>query len=199
MNQWRCNGINYETGKRCTITACGSGGAIGLRAIGWWFEPGHEVRCPAHRPDAHGACREAYRMAGDALGPDPCSSCTADEEAERFQLALAKVLRLEISPRDVTSRELVEAARIRETPPPPRVVSVWRFRNGMIAVCDENGNQLSHLQGPDTPELRAVLAPLITHETSVNGYYDTEPQSLEDWQLEWAGRAKPQSNPEGSE
>lgn len=50
------------------------------------------------------------------------------------------------------------------------VKSVFRFPNGMIAVCDENGEQIPELQGKDTPELRKKINKLITDETELNGY-----------------------------
>lgn len=50
MNFWECS----TTG--CGRTAYGTGGAIGLQAVGWWFKRGENgfgptLYCPAHRPD----------------------------------------------------------------------------------------------------------------------------------------------------
>jgi len=45
MNLWECDHPG------CKCTAVGVGGAIGLRAIGWYFKRGPIIRCPNHRPD----------------------------------------------------------------------------------------------------------------------------------------------------
>jgi hypothetical protein len=39
----------------------------------------------------------------------------------------------------------------------PLARSVLVFSNGLIAVCDERGEQITELQGADTPELRAII------------------------------------------
>jgi hypothetical protein len=54
-----------------------------------------------------------------------------------------------------------------------KIGSVFRFPNGMIAVCDEHGEQVPDLQGRDTPELRAKIDPLITDATELHGYVAT--------------------------
>lgn len=51
MNEWQCD----EGG--CMSKAVGVGGAIGLRAIGWYFKRGQHdkhgpvILCPLHRAD----------------------------------------------------------------------------------------------------------------------------------------------------
>jgi hypothetical protein len=76
MNVWHCD---YP---RCISSASGTGEAIGLRAIGWWFIPGDrtvpEIFCPAHRPDRtcdHGVCP----------GGDACPGYTGHREATAWQ------------------------------------------------------------------------------------------------------------------
>lgn len=91
MNLWECD-FRDEHGKQCRMTATGVGGAVGLRAVGWYFVPGPIVRCPHHRPDAAGPCRHP---GGDDPGPNPCSICTATEEALKYQRAIAIDLGLE--------------------------------------------------------------------------------------------------------
>lgn len=116
LNLWECD-HRYQDGKRCKSMAVGVGGAVGLAAVGWLFIPGKitprpenaslvdtcesiirdlntpelqsRLYCPVHRPDAHGACRDRYRLEGDDPGPDPCSTCTATEHAERWQAIIA--------------------------------------------------------------------------------------------------------------
>jgi hypothetical protein len=62
----------------------GTGGAVGLRAIGWWFVYGGPLLCPAHRPDPI-ACTQVREQTG-------CQLCAADQEAERWQaLIVAEV------------------------------------------------------------------------------------------------------------
>lgn len=91
MNLWQCD-FRDEDGARCPCIAEGVGGAVGLRAIGWYFVPGPVTFCPLHRPDAVGPCR---RVGADERGPKPCSSCTGTEEALKYQRAIAMDLGLE--------------------------------------------------------------------------------------------------------
>lgn len=44
MNRWECDRAE------CLVTADGIGGAIGLRAIGWFFDIGPMIYCPRHHP-----------------------------------------------------------------------------------------------------------------------------------------------------
>ncbi|MAT84097.1 MAG: hypothetical protein CMD39_07380 [Gammaproteobacteria bacterium] len=51
LNLWECEH------RGCTAAAAGTGGAVGLRAIGWYFRRGSggsgpTILCPNHRPDA---------------------------------------------------------------------------------------------------------------------------------------------------
>jgi hypothetical protein len=39
----------------------------------------------------------------------------------------------------------------------PIARDVLVFSNGLIAVCDQRGEQITELQGADTPHLRAVI------------------------------------------
>lgn len=84
MNLWQCD----KPG--CKSTAVGNGGAIGLRAIGWWFVPGfyRNCYCPAHRPDGSPVPHE---MHGDEA-PLPCPSCAAEYEAAYLQDAIPGLL-----------------------------------------------------------------------------------------------------------
>ncbi len=75
MNLWKCQH------PECTHTAVGCGGAVGLRAIGWYFRLGPVILCPQHRPDG----RLCTRPAAD-VDPDPaCGLCTAETDAMRYQ------------------------------------------------------------------------------------------------------------------
>jgi hypothetical protein len=89
MNKWDCDHDG------CTTTAVGTGGAIGLLAIGWYFVAGTwgrsgQLLCPAHRPDPIPCADDSrdddgnYRTFGK-----PCSDCKADEIADVIQHAIA--------------------------------------------------------------------------------------------------------------
>jgi hypothetical protein len=80
MNLWAC------THRGCKNTAVGSGGAIGLRAVGWYFVPGAMLRCPAHRPDER-PCGDYGENQGK-----PCSQCAGEEEATRMQVLITHAL-----------------------------------------------------------------------------------------------------------
>ena len=72
MNRWECQFAN------CGRTVVGVGGAIGLRAIGWWFALGPEIFCPEHYPvkiPCHGG--------GEYEGF--CSLCAAEDQAKAIQ------------------------------------------------------------------------------------------------------------------
>jgi len=74
VNLWECD----EPG--CTSTATGVGGAAGLIAIGWFFEPGPRLLCPVHHPDKV-PCDDGFpENAGK-----PCSLCRAEDQAEFWQ------------------------------------------------------------------------------------------------------------------
>ena len=76
MNKWECEHPG------CTSAAVGVGGAVGLRAIGWWFELGPTLFCPVHRPTPI-LCRDE----GDNRGK-PCGQCAGEEEANLIQHAI---------------------------------------------------------------------------------------------------------------
>lgn len=78
MNLWECD----HSG--CTLTCVGVGGAVGLRAIGWWFEPGPRLLCPQHRPDFV-PCHQENRLPQDGPGPAECRLCVAESEARLWQ------------------------------------------------------------------------------------------------------------------
>jgi hypothetical protein len=94
VNRWDCD----EPG--CKSSCVGTGGAIGLRAIGWYFVPGmrNNCYCPRHRPD------RASKPIGEPdphdgwvgmHGPDapyPCSMCSADREADYLQRHIPALL-----------------------------------------------------------------------------------------------------------
>ncbi len=79
LNKWECSHPG------CTSTAVGVGGALGLRAIGWYFVPGPITRCPNHRPDLSTVKHEECEISG------PCSYCRAEQEADIFQADIADV------------------------------------------------------------------------------------------------------------
>ncbi|MGH7639472.1 MAG: hypothetical protein ACREOA_05750 [Candidatus Dormibacteria bacterium] len=73
MNVWEC--------QSCGTKVEGLGGAVGLRAIGWYFEPGPVIYCPRHRPD--GTLERGPNHDPGVGGP--CALCTAELEATRLQ------------------------------------------------------------------------------------------------------------------
>lgn len=78
MNQWDCDF------RDCKSSAVGVGGAAGLHAIGWWFEPGPMIRCPAHWPESERRpCTDPYTPDGEKL--ESCSLCPAEGRAEFWQ------------------------------------------------------------------------------------------------------------------
>lgn len=87
MNLWECD----EPG--CTAKAVGMGGAIGLRAIGWFFQKGPRLFCPIHRPD--GTKKRNPDWKGTSVRckkRGKCGGCKAEEEADRLQYAVSKAL-----------------------------------------------------------------------------------------------------------
>jgi len=88
MNKWEC------ATPECKSVAIGVGGAVGLRAVGWFFEVGKGLFCPAHRPDP------TLERARDVDGPfvcenaGPCRMCMADREASLLQYAIAGQLKI---------------------------------------------------------------------------------------------------------
>ena len=78
MNLWQCD-FRDEHG-RCDNECVGVGGAIGLRAIGWYFRVGHGLFCPVHRPDGidgKGKYLECRKK--------KCPQCKATKIAEKWQ------------------------------------------------------------------------------------------------------------------
>ena len=84
MNLWECNHPG------CERTAVGCGSAYGLRAIGWYFEKGPQLFCPAHRPDKI-RCTEDGPSHGE-----PCSICAAEREQRRIQLMIEPALAVDM-------------------------------------------------------------------------------------------------------
>ena len=80
MNRWRCDVHG------CESTAVGVGGAIGLRAIGWYFRRGPVTLCPEHRPDPTTNRVEMHNPAGNT--GQPCSLCAAEIEALEHQVRM---------------------------------------------------------------------------------------------------------------
>jgi len=87
MNKWECSALG------CDSFAVGFGGALGLRAVGWFFEVGKPLLCPLHRPDP---TMERASDGVSSLCPaaGPCTLCAADREAARLQYAIAEKLGL---------------------------------------------------------------------------------------------------------
>lgn len=77
VNRWGCD--HPGCGRSCA----GTGGAIGLRAIGWYFMYGlgGNIFCPEHRPDP-------------GPGPDgqPCALCTAETQARLIQAQIPGII-----------------------------------------------------------------------------------------------------------
>lgn len=75
MNIWEC------TDRDCSRKCVGTGGAVGLRAIGWYFTYGGPILCPQHRPDAVPCIEQDEHP--------PCQLCAAEKEAEQWQRGIA--------------------------------------------------------------------------------------------------------------
>lgn len=84
LNKWDCHAPG------CQSTAVGSGSALGLRAIGWWFEAGEPTYCPAHRPDK--TEKRVTDVPCNAVGP--CAPCKGELEADKIQFLIAQYLEL---------------------------------------------------------------------------------------------------------
>jgi hypothetical protein len=85
VNLWECAEPD------CKHIALGEGGALGLRAIGWYFVVGEPLKCPEHRPD--GTLDHNTRFCEVEPG-QPCSSCQAEQEAARLQPMIGAMLGL---------------------------------------------------------------------------------------------------------
>lgn len=100
MNKWECEHPG------CTTTAVGTGGGVGLRAVGWWVEDGGQMLCPAHRPD-RAPCHDNDTNAGQA-----CALCTAEREAYEHQEVIRMTLGMQAGtlPRWLDKRPAAPAA-----------------------------------------------------------------------------------------
>lgn len=67
MNLWECQQPH------CLNKVVGIGGAIGLRAIGWYFEKGPIIYCPGHNRRAEISC--TYEK--------PCKLCLEVKEIRK--------------------------------------------------------------------------------------------------------------------
>lgn len=98
MNKWECE---YPG---CKSTAVGTGGAVGLRAIGWWFVRGmsNNIFCPAHRPDPIRCLEQAdYHE---------CRNCAGELEADKWQRQMEAGLGWEVSePHEQWVRRVVQS------------------------------------------------------------------------------------------
>lgn len=69
MNRWDCTHADCLTG-----VAIGVGGAAGLRAIGWHFEPSYSfpwrLYCPAHHPRGIDAARKQAAQLQTIVAPE---------------------------------------------------------------------------------------------------------------------------------
>lgn len=61
MNLWECEHAG------CKVTATGQGSAVGLLAIGWFFQPGPVILCPAHHPEGPEAAERQAEHAQAAM------------------------------------------------------------------------------------------------------------------------------------
>jgi len=100
MNLWEC------AHPGCKSTATGSGGAIGLRAIGWYFRPGSSMAdnflfCPAHRPDPIPCCD---RYTPDDEKRDICPTCAGEGEASYWQHRMVEEYGIEYGPEGAAQR-----------------------------------------------------------------------------------------------
>jgi hypothetical protein len=76
MNLWECEHPG------CNSRATGTGGAIGLRAIGWYFHPAGPIFCPVHRPDGIPCTDE---RAPETSRAEACPLCAGEGESEHWQ------------------------------------------------------------------------------------------------------------------
>ena len=100
MNVWECE--HPKCGRKCI----GTGGAVGLRAIGWWFVPGlkNNIFCPAHRPDTV-PCLEDIK-------PYDCHFCAGELEADKWQRPMAEALGFDPGPRHEEWAAKIKAMRM---------------------------------------------------------------------------------------
>lgn len=94
MNKWECDHPG------CGNAVVGTGGAIGLRAVGWYFRPGSnlsggDLYCPAHRPDPI-ECSDS--MIPEDERKASCSLCAAEGESEYWQSRMEAEYGLERRP-----------------------------------------------------------------------------------------------------
>lgn len=78
MKLWQCSHHG------CSAQAAGTGGPIGLRAVGWYFVPGELLYCPMHRPDLV-PCGAFGGANGSEPAGEMCSLCSAEIEADLLQ------------------------------------------------------------------------------------------------------------------
>jgi hypothetical protein len=100
MNLWECAHPD------CKSTAVGAGGAIGLRAIGWYFRPGSSLAdnflfCPAHRPDPIPCC-DKYTPDDEKL--ESCPHCAGEGEAAYWQTKMGVEYEADLSTSTVPER-----------------------------------------------------------------------------------------------
>lgn len=79
MNLWECDFPG------CKSKSVGVGGAIGLRAIGWYFKIGKGLFCPNHIPYPTEICKDY----GDVHGK--CPYCTAEKWASNLQKLIEEI------------------------------------------------------------------------------------------------------------
>lgn len=88
MNRWTCD----ERG--CTASAVGVAGAVGLRAIGWFFQRNPNTMatlfCPMHRPKVEAIQSRLHdgedeRNVGKVHA---CGVCAAEFDAARYQAGM---------------------------------------------------------------------------------------------------------------
>lgn len=77
MNRWQCDRHG------CRTEAVGVGGAVGLRAVGWYYhredvDTQCVLFCPAHRPDPM-PCQQ------EPPAPDLCEPCSGEIQARALQ------------------------------------------------------------------------------------------------------------------
>lgn len=139
MNEWQCQYAG------CRNKVVGLGGAIGLRAIGWYFAPGPSLRCPLHRPDPAPCADEATEA---EQRPEACSMCSGERDARRWQSEMNHAYGFD-GPRLAPLREVPQCTSL------PRDQSTARATSAPVtrAEFDALAERVARLEAPPEPDI----------------------------------------------
>lgn len=154
LSLWQCDAVG------CKRTCTGTGGPVGLRAIGWYWKPDDiapALFCPEHRPDK----TDCKQRPGT-----PCSLCAAEQDARDYQPKLMTNPELDHYVRDILPAlqrmDLYLAVCIADGRPLPAAVDhhrprplcehgVWQLGGCKNADCHNCTDNLIPDQGPLAP------------------------------------------------